>query len=1554
VLEANDLAASLDKKNIIHILHVDDDSSIREISKQILLEMGNFEIDNACCVDEAFKKLSTGHYDVVVSDYEMHQKNGLEFLKELRGAKNEIPFILFTGKGREEVAIKALNLGADGYHNKQGEPETVYGELAHIIVSSFERRNAQKMFSESEERFKKLVTNSKDAIMLTQEDGIILYLSPACKNVLGYEPNELIGKVPWIIHPDDLEKVQKVFQSALTSEVSETLEYRILTKQGETKWINHAFSQIWENDKLKQIVSNLTDITERKKGEEVVKKSEARYRELANFLPEIVFETDLSGKITFFSQTAFELTGYTPEELEKGMNMLQFVVAEDRERAKENIRKRLAGEKTASSEYTLFRKNGDTYPAIVKTAPIFSDNKLRGLRGLVIDITERREAEELLRESEKKYRTLIEQSTQGLLLGQGPTPHIVFANSTMAKIMGYSVQELSSLSLQQVLGLVHPDDREFFFERFKKRLEGKPTPAQYEFRGIKKDGSTVWLELSSTLIEYQGQPTLQAVFADISERKKAEEELSKSEARYRDLADSLPEIVFETDALGKLTYANQNAFKITGYTKEDLAKGLSAFDLVEQKDKEKAKEHLRKTLTNNPFSDNEYTFVRKDGTIFPVMIVSKPILAENKPVGLRGIVIDITYRKKNEEETRRLTIAAQSERDRLSSLINSISDEVWFADTNGKFTLANPKALTTFNLDSSAPVDVEQLAKSLEVFRADGSPRPVDEAPPLRALKGKIVKDQEEIVRIPASGELQYRQVNSTPVKDTIGNIIGAVSIVRDVTEYKKAERILKEQAALIDLSPDAIIVKKPDETITFWNKGAEKLYGYTKQEAIGQKINILLKAKYFRSSDEIIAQLKQGKSWTSEITNYTKNNNKVIVQSHWTATLNSQGDIEEILESNMDITERKKAEEVVQKSEAKYRELANFLPEIVFETDLRGKITFFSQRALEVAGFTREELEKGLNLLSFVVPEERERAMDNMKKSLAGVEHGANEYTLLRKNGTTYPAIVRTNPIISENKVTGLRGIALDITERKKTEKALQESETRFRMYMENSPVAVFVANPEGRYEYVNEAACKLLGYSKEELLEMSIRQVAFKQDNQKDMSRFVEVKETGRSLSEIALKTKDGLPVYVILNSVKLPDGKLMAFCENITERKQVGEALEESERRLKAVVANSPIGIATSGADKQFLSANEAFCKILGYTEEELRKLTFKDITHPADFKESALKMEQLENGKISSFTLEKRYIKKDGSVVDGKVMVSKVSNQNGKPALFVAELEDITERKKTEDQRRVLEKKVNDYSKYLKYMVDLRTTQLKDSNERLVKAERLAAIGELAGMVGHDLRNPLAGIKNAVYFLKKKGTTIKEEQSKEMLEVIDKAIEHSDKIINDLLEYARDMHLELADSTLPTLLDAALRMIQVPDRIQILNHVNEGILINVDADKIMRIFMNLIKNAIDAIPEKGTIEISSCKIRDCIEIAFSDTGTGLPKETLSKIFTPLFTTKAQGMGFGLAICKRIIEAHGGTISVKTALNKGTTFTISLPTKPKVSSAENQTVTVKQNAK
>jgi signal transduction histidine kinase len=240
----------------------------------------------------------------------------------------------------------------------------------------------------------------------------------------------------------------------------------------------------------------------------------------------------------------------------------------------------------------------------------------------------------------------------------------------------------------------------------------------------------------------------------------------------------------------------------------------------------------------------------------------------------------------------------------------------------------------------------------------------------------------------------------------------------------------------------------------------------------------------------------------------------------------------------------------------------------------------------------------------------------------------------------------------------------------------------------------------------------------------------------------------------------------------------------------------------------------------------------------------------------------------------------------------------------------------------------------YSLKLEELVEQRTELLKQTQAKLVKSERLAAIGELAGMVGHDLRNPLTGIKNSAYFLKKKGNTIPQAQAKELLETIDKCVDYSNNIVNDLLDYSREIHLEMQECSLRELLAEAVAMVNIPEKVEILNQLPDEPHLQADHDKIKRVFINLIKNAIDAMPNVGKLTVDGKAVNGNYEISFADTGTGISDEILSKLFSPLFTTKAQGMGFGLAICKRIIEAHGGKITVKTANGEGTTFKITLP--------------------
>ena len=244
--------------------------------------------------------------------------------------------------------------------------------------------------------------------------------------------------------------------------------------------------------------------------------------------------------------------------------------------------------------------------------------------------------------------------------------------------------------------------------------------------------------------------------------------------------------------LGQNVFVNTGYTTLTGYTSDDLQAMDKAqfFELFHPDDRQRVAEHMDRLMRGNDTLDIEYRFRTKDGRW--IWCFSRDCAFARGEDGsvsqFVGTFLDITDRKQLEEEAGRLSEAAIRERDRLQALVQSISDEIWFADREGKFTLINPSGALEFALNEADEIDIKMLAAHLEIFNLDGSPRPVEESPPLRALRGEIIRNQEEIIRTPATGELRHRQVSSSPVRDKSGGIIGSVSVVRDITDLKKAE----------------------------------------------------------------------------------------------------------------------------------------------------------------------------------------------------------------------------------------------------------------------------------------------------------------------------------------------------------------------------------------------------------------------------------------------------------------------------------------------------------------------------------------------------------------------------------------------------------------------------------------------------------------------------------------------------------------------------------------------------------------------------------------------
>jgi PAS domain S-box-containing protein len=383
-------------------------------------------------------------------------------------------------------------------------------------------------------------------------------------------------------------------------------------------------------------------------------------------------------------------------------------------------------------------------------------------------------------------------------------------------------------------------------------------------------------------------------------------------------------------------------------------------------------------------------------------------------------------------------------------------------------------------------------------------------------------------------------------------------------------------------------------------------------------------------------------------------------------------------------------------------------------------------------------------------------------------------------------------------------------------------------------------------------------------------------------------------------------------ISNLASKINGMITAVQDSHDELKKYSESLEnkveertlelkKSQEKLKSIFAASPDTILAIDLQNNIAECNKEVFESSGYSRNDLIGRQASSFLSETDYKRIFKIVEKNKANKSSSH-LECNIIKKDKSVYPAELTVGPLQDAQGIPSGFVVMIRDLTEKKELE--------------------------------RKLFDSQRLAAIGELAGMVGHDLRNPLAAIKNAVYFLKKKGASIQQEQAKTMLETIDRSIIHSDKIINDLLEYAGNMRLELQSSVVCDVLINALSFVKIPENVTIINNVSEEVSFKVDRNKIERVFINLVKNAADALPNGGTVTLSCKQVNGNVEITCVDTGVGIPEEIRSKLFSPLITTKAQGMGFGLAICKRIVEAHGGTITVETEEGKDTTFKVTLP--------------------
>ena len=755
-------------------------------------------------------------------------------------------------------------------------------------------------------------------------------------------------------------------------------------------------------------------------------------------------------------------------------------------------------------------------------------------------------------ELESKYRKIVENTLQGIIIAQGSPARIVFANSAMGKLFGYSSEELVALSPQDTLKLAHPDDRETFFGRFGQRLAGKKVESVYEVRGIRKDGKTIWLEACGTLIEHNGQPSVQGVFLDITERKKAEQDLKESEEKYKALFEQAGDynLILEVPSKGApvIFDANSSALQIHGYTREEII-GKPIMFLDTESGDERMFEGLRRLLNNEKLMF-EARHRRKDGSTIDVEVSIKKVQVGSKNF-LVSVERDITERKKAEQSV------LESEA-KFKELVNLLPEMVFEIDINAHIVFANARA---FELTGYSKEDFGK------VFDANCLVAPEDRSRSKENMKIMFdgnMRQSNEYTFVRKDGTRFPVCLSSVPiVRD--GKIVGARGVVVDITESKKVERELKMFSLAIQKTKDGVVIGGPNGFITYVNDALLEMCGVAnKKDIIGKHVlEFVAERDRSRVTQSSLECLKTGQSYLGEFTGLRNDGSEFQIEVATALITDEKGQGIGFVDIIRNISERKKTEEALRESKEKNQFYLENAPLAFFVCKPDGKADFVNKAACDLLDYSQEELLR-TSFADVLLKEDLPKAL-KLFSAFKDKDKGVSirEFRLKRKNGQT------VNVFLSCARLPGGKLITFcqDITELKKAE----EESSRNKAYLEsilNTVLSGIIIVNGKTHEIVdvNSHALTLLGASKEQVVGEVCHKFVCPAEKGKCPAT-----DLGQDImnSELTLLALNGNRIPIIKSVSRLKEGDTTYLIENfvdISDRKNAETKIEESSRKIK----------------------------------------------------------------------------------------------------------------------------------------------------------------------------------------------------------------------------------------------------------------------------------------------------------------------------------------------------------------------------------------------------
>jgi two-component system sensor histidine kinase/response regulator len=932
------------------------------------------------------------------------------------------------------LVLEGRTVGVIAAFARRPFSEAVTQDLAVVasrVAQFVKRKRAEQALRENEAKFRSLVTNLPDVVWTLDAAGHFAYISPNIEQLSGYTPDEIKHQGIDIffgrIHADDAGKVREAIEGLFARGAAYDLEFRIQRKTGEWYWVHDRAVASFDKDGVRYADGLLSNITSRKQAEAALAEERHLLRTLMDNVPDKIYFKDRQGRFTLVNKANANLMGLSDPALAVGKTDFDFFARGHAERAYADEQNLIAKGQPAMTveEKETWPDGRETWMLSTKMLLHDADGQITGTFGISRDITERKRAEEEQRKAAAEFKAAFEDAPSGMCL-TGLDLRCLRANQALCEMLGYSEQELQGLNWEK---LTYPGDLERSWQAAADMGKSTAPSIEIEKRYIHKQGNVLWVRIKiSAVRDGRGEPSYFITHVeDITERKRAEDELRERTAYLNSLIENSPLAIVVHDLRGRVQLCNPAFERLFGYRTEEVV-GMDVDSLVASGDAvPQAVELTRRSLAGEAFQRTARR-CRKDGTLVDVEIYAVPLRLGGKVIGTYGLYQDISERLRAEEALR------ESEA-RLRALVASLDDVVFELDADGTYLnvwgnealLALPKA-ELIGRRASDVLGEEFMQPFFKAIR--------------RVLGNGHVEELE--YSLPVGSGTRWFVARISPVRTADGSCRSACLLIRDNTARKQAEDELAYERnlfqALMDSAPDTIYFHDREGRFLRINKAQAQMLGIADpKEAIGKTDFDFFSpeaAREFQAAEQKL--LNTGQPILDAVQKITKPDGRIQwVSATETPLRDAQGKIIGYVGISRDITARKQVEEALAASEEQFRQLAENIHEIFFvgEPERRG-LTYLSPAYEEIWGRPRQEAyDRADAWIDTIHPEDRERVISFFARAYRG-EQADEEYRVVRPDGSVRSIKARAFPVRdAAGKFYRVVGIAEDITESKRIE---------------------------------------------------------------------------------------------------------------------------------------------------------------------------------------------------------------------------------------------------------------------------------------------------------------------------------------------------------------------------------------------------------------------------------------------------------------------------------------------------------------------------------------